>query len=222
MKIEVTLSKKITMAIHVALVEDDEEIRGSIIEFLTTTDDLLCTGSYSNAEEFIKNFKSLNVDVAVMDISLPGMSGIECVARCKPLRPEVQFLMCTSHGDAQKTFDSLCAGATGYLLKNSSPQQLFDAIRDIYRGGSPMSAQIARLVVNSFPEKGKDKKLLESFTSREQDILNALAKGFSYKEIAEDLLISIETVRTYLRNIYEKLQVHSKVEALNKLYQKDY
>lgn len=195
------------MAIHVALVEDDEEIRGSMIEFLTTTDDLLCTGSYSNAEEFIKNFNSLSVDVAVMDISLPGISGIECVARCKPLRPEVQFLMCTSHGDAQKTYDSLCAGATGYLLKNSSPQQLFDAIRDIYRGGSPMSPQIARLVVNSFPEK--DTKLMELFTRQEQDILNALAKGFSYKEIAEDLLISIETVHTYLRKIYEKLQAHS-------------
>lgn len=210
------------MAIHVALVEDDDEIRESMAEFLTTTDDLLCTGSFADAEHFIKDFDSLNVDVVVMDITLPGISGIECVAKCKPLRPEIQFLMCTSHGDAQKTLDSLCAGATGYLLKNSSPQQLFDAIRDIHRGGSPMSAQIARLVVNTFPDKGKDKKLLETFTDREQDILNDLARGFSYKEIADNLLISIETVRTYLRNIYDKLQVHSKVEALNKVFQKDY
>ncbi len=208
--------------IHIALIEDDNEIRESMAEFLTTTDDLLCVGSFATAEEFIKEFKPMELDVAVMDIALPGMSGIQCVAQCKPLRPEVQFLMCTSHGDAQKTFDSLCAGATGYLLKNSSPQQLFEAIRDIHKGGSPMSAQIARLVVNSFPEKIKNQKLLESFTGREQDILNALAKGLSYKEIADNLMISIETVRTYLRNIYEKLQVHSKVEALNKIYQKEF
>lgn len=208
--------------IHVALIEDDNEIRESMEEFLSTTDDLVCVGSFERAEDFIRKFRTLNLDVAVMDISLPGMSGIQCVSQLKPQRPEVQFLMCTSHGDAQKTFDSLCAGATGYLLKNSSPQQLFDAIRDIHRGGSPMSAQIARLVVSSFPDKGKNQKLFESFTSREQEILSALAKGYSYKEIADNLLISIETVRTYLRNIYEKLQVHSKVEALNKVFPKEF
>ncbi len=204
--------------IHVAIIEDDDEIRESMREFLSTTDDLICTGAYPCAEDFIKEFRNLEVDVALMDITLPGMSGIQCVMQLKPVRPEVQFLMCTSHGDAQKTFDSLCAGATGYLLKNSSPQQLFDAIRDIHKGGSPMSAQIARLVVNSFPEKGKDQELFESFTAREQEIITALSKGYSYKEIADNLLISIETVRTYLRNIYEKLHVHSKVEALNRVF----
>lgn len=208
--------------IHVALVEDDNEIRESMEEFLKTTDDLICVGSFERAEDFMKHFRSLNVDVAVMDISLPGISGIQCVSQLKPIKPEVQYLMCTSHGEAQKTFDSLCAGATGYLLKNSSPQQLFEAIRDIYNGGSPMSSQIARLVVNSFPDKGKNQKLFDSFTSREQEIINALSKGYSYKEIAENLLISIETVRTYLRNIYEKLQVHSKVEALNKVFSKEF
>ncbi len=208
--------------IHVAIIEDDKDIRESMKEFLATTDDLICTGDFGCAEDFQKAFRMLDVEVVLMDISLPGMSGIQCVEQLKPLRPEVQFLMCTSHGDAQKTFDSLCAGATGYLLKNASPQQLFDAIRDIHRGGSPMSAQIARLVVNSFPDKGKNQKLFETFTTREQEILTALSKGFSYKEIADNLLISIETVRTYLRKIYEKLQVHSKVEALNKVFPKDF
>jgi DNA-binding NarL/FixJ family response regulator len=219
----VYLCEKIDMPIiHVAIIEDDNEIRNSMQEFLSTTDDLICVGAFPNAEDFIKQFRMMDVEVVVMDITLPGMSGIQCVSQLKPMRPEVQFLMCTSHGDAEKTFDSLCAGATGYLLKNSSPQQLFDAIRDIYKGGSPMSAQIARLVVNSFPDKGKNQKLIETFTTREQEILNALAKGYSYREIADKLLISIETVRTYLRNIYDKLQVHSKVEALNKVFPKGF
>lgn len=204
--------------IHVAIIEDDDDIRESIREFISFTDDIICVGAFGNAEDFIRQFRVMDVNVVLMDISLPGMSGIQCVTQLKPTRPEVQFLMCTSHGDAQRTFDSLCAGATGYILKNCSPQQLFDAIRDINKGGSPMSAQIARLVVNSFPDKSKNQKLFESFTTREQEILTALAKGYSYKEIADNLLISIETVRTYLRNIYEKLQVHSKVEALNKVF----
>ena len=207
--------------IYVALVEDDDEVRNSMKEFLSITDDLSCIGSYANAEDFIKAFGQMNVDVVVMDITMPGMSGIQCVSMLKPKKPDVQFLMCTSHIDAEKTFDSLCAGATGYLLKNSPPDKLFEAIRDIHRGGSPMSSQIARFVVSSFPDKKKNTGLLETFTVREQEILNALAKGYQYKEIADQLDISIETVRTYLRKIYEKLQVHSKVEALNKVFPKD-
>jgi len=155
-----------------------------------------------------------------MDISLPGMSGIQCVARQKAIRPEVQFLMCTSHNEPEKTFDSLRAGATGYMLKNAPPEKLFEAIRDINKGGSPMSSEIARLVVSSFPDKNRDQQLIDTFTLREQEILYALAKGYQYKEIADQLYISIETVRTYLRKVYEKLQVHSKVEALNKVFPK--
>jgi DNA-binding NarL/FixJ family response regulator len=208
--------------IHVAIIEDDDDIRESMREFMSMTDDIVCTGAFPRAEDFIRQFRMMDVDVALMDITLPGMSGIQCVSQLKPVRPEVQFLMCTSHGDAQRTFDSLCSGATGYILKNCSPAQLFDAIRDIHKGGSPMSAQIARLVVNSFPDRGKNQQLFDNFTTREQEILTALAKGYSYKEIADNLLISIETVRTYLRNIYEKLQVHSKVEALNKVFPKGF
>jgi len=189
-------------------------------EFLNSTDDIYCLATFDNAEDFEKQFNSLHADVVLMDITLPGMTGIQCVSRLKHKKPQIQYLMCTSHDEPEKTFDSLCAGATGYLLKNSSPTQLFDAIRDINKGGSPMSAQIARLVVNSFPDKHKNQQLLETFTKREQEILHALAKGYQYKEIADQLYISIETVRTYLRKIYETLQVHSKVEALNKVFPK--
>lgn len=206
--------------INVVIVEDDNEIRKSMQELLATTDDLICIAEFYRAEELIKQFKTMNVDVVVMDITLPGMSGIQCVSLLKQLRPEVQFLMCTSNEQPEKTFDSLCAGATGYLLKNSPPEQFFNSIREIHKGGSPMSSQIARLVVNSFPEKNRNQHLLETFTTREQEILHALAKGYQYKEIAEQLFISIETVRTYLRKIYDKLQVHSKIEALNKVFPK--
>jgi DNA-binding NarL/FixJ family response regulator len=206
--------------IYIAIVEDNEEIRESMYEFVNSTNDIHCVAAFERAEDFEKKFRDMNVDVVVMDISLPGMTGIQCVSRQKPLRPEVQFLMCTSHNEPEKTFDSLRAGATGYMLKNAPPEKLFDAIRDIYKGGSPMSAEIARLVVSSFPEKNKNQQLIDTFTLREQEILYALSKGYQYKEIADQLFISIETVRTYLRKVYEKLQVHSKVEALNKVFPK--
>lgn len=208
--------------INVAIVEDDDEIRELITEFIRTTTDLYCVAAFDRAEGLVKGFRSLSIDVVLMDITLPGMSGIQAVSQLKPLNPSVQYLMCTTHSEPEKTFDSLCAGATGYILKNSPPDKVFDAIRDIHKGGSPMSAEIARMVVSSFPNKKKDAELLQTFTTREQEILNALAKGLSYKEIAGELFISIETVRTYLRKIYEKLQVHSKVEALNKVFPKDF
>ena len=206
--------------IRVALVEDDVDIRESMMDILPIPDDIVCNHSFEKAEDFIKVFEKLMVDVVLMDITLPGMTGIQCVRESKPKRPDVQFLMCTSHNDAQRTFDSLCAGATGYLLKNSTPNELHNAIRDIHKGGSPMSSEIARMVVSSFPNKNQNNDLLSTFTTREQEILHSLAKGYSYKEIASELFISIETVRTYLRKIYHKLQVHSKVEALNKVFPK--
>lgn len=204
--------------INIAIVEDDKIVRESMFDFLSEAEGIHCVGCFANAEDFVEQFDKLHPDVVLMDITLPRMSGIQCVSEMKPLRPTVQYLMCTSHNDPEKTFDSLCAGATGYILKNSSPDKLVEAIRDIYNGGSPMSSQIARLVVTSFPGKSKNAELLKSFTQREQDILNDLAKGYQYKEIAQRQFISVETVRTYLRNIYEKLHVHSKIEALNKLF----
>lgn len=208
--------------IRVTIVEDDAELRNAMMDLLSSSEEILCHKSYENAESFLKNVKDMMTDVVLMDITLPGMNGIQCVRESKPKRPDVQFLMCTSHNDTERTFDSLCAGATGYILKNSTPAQIIQAIYDINAGGSPMSPEIARLVINSIKDKNgqQNQNLLDTFTSREQEILHALAKGYSYKEIGEKLYISIETVRTYLRKIYEKLQVHSKVEALNKVFPK--
>ncbi len=207
--------------IRVAIVEDDEDIRESIVEIIPDSGDIICVRAYERAEEFLKELESLMVDVVLMDITLPGgMNGIQCVRQAKPKREEIQYLMCTSHNDQERTFDSLCAGATGYLLKNTRPEAMFAAIRDIHRGGSPMSPEIARMVVMSFPNKNQDNNLLEQFTTREQEVLHALAKGLTYQEIADKLFISIETVRTYLRKIYQKLQVRSKVEAINKVFPK--
>jgi len=205
--------------IKVAIVEDDQDIRESMVELLPKSGDILCVRSYERAEDLLKEIDQLMVDVVLMDISLiGGMDGIQAVRQAKVKRPDVQFMMCTSHNDATRTFDSLCAGATGYILKTANPQQLAQAVRDIYSGGSPMSAEIARMVVSSFPKQNQNQNLLDELTTREQEIVHALSKGLSYQEIADSLFISIETVRTYLRKIYEKLQVHSKVEALNKLF----
>ena len=204
--------------IKVVIVEDDPDIREFMTEIMEDIDDIVCTGTYESGEDFLKDFRKVNADVVLMDITLLGMNGIQCVRQAKPMNPEIQYLMCTSHNDAERTFDSLRAGATGYILKTSSPDEVHGAIRDIKRGGSPMSSEIARMVVTSFPNKSQQDEVLAQFTSREQEILHALAKGYSYKEIAANLFISVETVRTYLRNIYSKLQVHSKVEALNKVF----
>lgn len=207
--------------IRVAIVEDDPDIREAMKMLLPVDGDISCVHTYERAEGFLKEADRLMVDVVLMDITLPGgMDGIQAVRQAKPKRPEVQFLMCTSHNDAERTFDSLCAGATGYILKTARPEQVAQAVRDIHAGGSPMSPEIARLVVSSFPNKNQNQGLLETLTTREQEIVHALAKGLSYQEIADCLFISIETVRSYLRKVYEKLQVHSKVEALNKLFPK--
>ncbi len=205
--------------VKVVVVEDDADIREAMVSLLSQEVGIACHRAYERAEDFLREFEQMMVDVVLMDISLVGgMDGIQAVRQAKPKRPEVQFLMCTSHNDATRTFDSLCAGATGYILKTARPDQVAQAVRDIHAGGSPMSPEIARLVVSSFPSQTQNQNLLDALTTREQEVVHALAKGMTYQEIADNLFISIETVRTYLRKIYEKLQVHSKVEALNKLF----
>jgi DNA-binding NarL/FixJ family response regulator len=155
-----------------------------------------------------------------MDINLPGKDGIKTVEALKSIKPKVQYLMCTSYEQPEKIFESLCAGATGYLLKNCTPESLLQAIKEIYNGGSPMSPQIARLVVTSFNQNQKAIAEFELLTEREKEILQLLAKGFQYKEIAGKLFLSVETIRTYVRHIYEKLQVHTRTDALNKIFPK--
>ncbi len=204
--------------IHIAIVEDDNDILEYVKEIINLNPDTYCQHCYHSAEQFLHEVNTLVADVVLMDITLPEMNGIDCVKHAKQLRPDIQFMMFTSHNDAEKTFQSLCNGATGYLLKHESESNILQSIRDIHKGGSPMSTEIARIVVNSLQKKQSENTLLDSFTAREQQILIGLSKGMSYKELAATYFISIETVRTYLRKIYEKLQVHSKVEALNKVF----
>ena len=200
------------------MVEDDNDVRLSLTKAISSAPDLNCIASFSSAELFMESFPHLKVDVVLMDINLPGENGIETVARLKGKNPDVQFLMCTSFDDPQRTFDSLAAGATGYLLKNISPDKLRDAIREIHNGGSPMSPEIARLVVASFGRKPKQNDLLKTLSAREQEVLILLSEGFQYKEIADKLNVSIETIRTHIRNIYEALQVHTRTDAVNKVF----
>jgi len=208
------------MSIAVAIVEDDKEVRDALIRLVANSTDLDYAGSFPSAEKFIINFDTLNADVVIMDINLPGNSGIETVKKVKQLRPAIQYLMFTVFEDEDKIFDSLCVGATGYLLKNTPSQKIIESINEIYSGGSPMSAQIARKVIQSFSPKSEHNTLLEIFTPRETEILENLSKGYRYKEIAGILYISTETVRTHIRNIYLKLEVQSRTEALNKVYPK--
>jgi DNA-binding NarL/FixJ family response regulator len=208
------------MSINVTIVEDDDDIRQSLEEVLMVNEDINCVASFPNAEDFIDSFKYINTDVVLMDIGLPGKNGIAAVAETKLLKPKVQYLMCTSFEEPEKTFSSLCAGATGYMLKNCTHEELFQAIKDIHNGGSPMSPQIARLVVTSFNERKKKVAEFENLSQREKEILGYLSDGYQYKEIALKLFLSVETIRTYIRNIYEKLQVHTRTEALNKVFPK--
>lgn len=201
-----------------AFIEDDKIIRETISEFLSGFPELDLKGLFSKAEDAIPELKKNPVDVVLMDIHLPGKSGIECVRELHTAVPEMQFLMCSSFHEPEKIFESLKAGANGYVLKSASPEKLREAILDIQAGGSPMSPQIARLVVSSFSANEQVSKILKNLTAREQQILEGLAKGFQYREIAERLCLSTETVRTHLRRIYEKLQVRSKVEAINKVF----
>ena len=204
--------------IKVVIVEDDPELRRLLEQLIGKQDDMQVTKSFSNGRSFINDFKSLDVDVVIMDINMPGKTGIECVSETKHLRNDVQFLISTSFENHEYIFQALCAGATGYLLKSSKPAELLRAVRQISQGGSPMSMQIARLVVGSFQTDKKTTASVNELSTREKEIIHWLAQGLVYKEIGEKLFISPQTVRTHIRNIYEKLQVSSKTEAINKVF----
>jgi DNA-binding NarL/FixJ family response regulator len=179
---------------------------------------VLCVGVCKSGEEALETLPSLNPDVVLMDIGLPGMSGIECIARLKRELPSTQIMMLTVFEDDERIFNSITAGATGYLLKNTPPAKLIEAISDLHAGGSPMSNQIARRLVREFQKPHPKECDLSSLSARELEVLNLLAKGFLYKEIADTLKLSRHTVRTHIRNIYEKLQVRSRTEAVVKAF----
>jgi len=204
------------MAISVSIVEDSRGTRESLSELLKRSPGLRCVGAYANGEQALRELPEPGPDVVLMDINLPGMSGIECVARLKEKAPKTQVLMLTTYEEGDLIFESLRAGANGYLLKNMPPSELVHAVEQVYAGGSPMSMHIARKVVSHFQRIKKPSSEMEKLTKREQEILALLAKGFLYKEIADQLGISLSTVRAHLHTVYEKLHVQSRTEAVVK------
>lgn len=204
------------LLIRVAIVEDDAVIRRSLSQIVGEARGLSCVAACATAEEGLKRLPQLTPDVVLMDINLPQMSGIECVRRLRDLLPKTQVLMLTVYEDSDSIYRALRAGASGYLLKRSEPEQLLEAIHDVLLGGSPMTSQIARKVVQAFRISSEAENLSMKLTERESEILDFLVKGYANKELAEKLGVSVPTVRSHLRNIYEKLHVHSRTEAVAK------
>lgn len=205
--------------IKVAIVEDTDDIRISLALLIGSNKGFECQYAYSNCEEAMKELPEKAVDIILMDIHMPGMNGIECVSKLKPLMPGTQFMMCTVYDDDESIFKALRAGATGYILKRTTPSRIIESLIELYQGGAPMSGEIARRVVATFnqpPALSNEKT--ENLTPREKEILEQLAKGFLYKEIADTLFISRETVKKHIHNIYRKLEVQTRTEALNKAY----
>lgn len=203
-------------AIRVCLVEDDRATRDGLVKLLRHAPDIVCLATFSNAIEAERGILDLQPNVVLMDINLTGPSGIDCVAKLKPQGPKIEFLMLTTYDSSQVIFDALKAGASGYLLKRSAPDELLQAIRDVHGGGSPMSMQIARKVVAHFHLVPKGAAVPEILTNREEEILGLLAKGLAYKQIADRLGISRSTVHGHLHVIYRKLHVQSGREAVVK------
>jgi DNA-binding NarL/FixJ family response regulator len=206
------------MNIRVAIVEDTKDIREGLALLIDASDGFECVDNCRDGEMALEKLPLSKPDVVLMDINMPGISGVECVRRLKQDLPATQFLMCTVYEEDEHIFNSLKSGATGYILKKTPPDKLLEAIKDIHNGGSPMTGGIARKVMASFIPKTP--VIPNELSTREFEILEALAKGFRYKEIADKMFISIDTVRSHIRNIYEKLQVHSRTEALNKVFPK--
>lgn len=204
------------MPLTVSLIEDDLVTRESLRAILARDSRFACLGAYASAEEALTEIPTWPPDVVLVDINLPGRNGIECAAALKTACPDLALLMLTTYDDSERIFASLRAGASGYLLKRTTPTELLEAIEEVHRGGSPMSTHIARRVVSHFHQIRQPKTEVEKLTAREHEILALLAKGFLYKEIADQLGISASTVRAHLHAIYGKLHVQSRTEAVVK------
>ena len=204
------------MPITVSIVEDNEQLRTTLARVLNRAEGFRCLSHYANAEDALKEMPTVKPEVVLMDINLPGINGVECVRQLKQSLPALQVIMLTVYEDTENIFSALAAGATGYLLKRTKSAELLEAIREVHRGGSPMTTHIARKVTQSFQKAGSSPQPTENLSQREQEVLDCLSHGFLYKEIAEKLGISYETVHTYIRRIYEKLQVRTRTEAVAK------
>jgi DNA-binding NarL/FixJ family response regulator len=204
------------MAITVSIVEDNDQLRGTLARVISRAEGFQCVSQHATAEAALEALPKERPNVVLMDINLPGINGVECVRRLKPLTPDSLVVMLTAYEDTENIFNSLAAGASGYLLKRTTSAELLAAIRDVVKGGSPMTTHIARKVVQSFQKAGASTQPTENLSEREQQVLDCLSQGFLYKEIADKLGISYETVHTYIRRIYEKLQVRTRTEAVAK------
>jgi len=205
------------MEIKVAIFEDNSNMREGLYQLINGSQGFTCTGAFPNCDNLVQRIEKSNPDVIVMDIEMPGISGIEGVKLVKENFPEIKVLMETIFEDDAKIFDSICAGAEGYILKNTAPVEILSAIKEIYEGGSPMTPSIANRVLKMVKtQRASDSKNVFNLTDREKEILSCLVEGMSYKMIADECTISIDTVNVHIKNIYKKLQVHSKSEAVAK------
>jgi DNA-binding NarL/FixJ family response regulator len=202
--------------IEVALVEDREDIRAQLAHTIGRSPSLHLMRAYADSESALADLPSRNPDVVLMDINLPGLDGIECVRQLKTSMPEAQFVMLTVYEDGSRLFQSLMAGASGYLLKRTSPEKLRAAIQEVHQGGVPMTPEMARRVIRHFQDTTQPAPELQWLTPREGEVLQQLAKGYRYKEIEDNLNMSTGTLRTYVASIYKKLHVHSRTEAVVK------
>lgn len=204
--------------ISVIIVEDQKDIQGLLKGIVSRNDNYCCLEVCSTGEEALQKIPELLPDVVLMDIGLPGIDGIECVKKLKPVCPNTEFIMCTAYDEDEKVFLALQSGANSYILKKSKPEVLLSAIQEVHEGGSPMSSDIARKIVMNLQQTPATTKAQYHITNREEEILEQLSKGLTYTEIADKLFISIKTLKKHIYNIYEKLHVDNKVEAINKFY----
>jgi DNA-binding NarL/FixJ family response regulator len=207
--------------IRVSIVEDIAEIREGMRFIVNQTPDLTCMSVYSNAEDAFRGLTREPADIVIMDIALPGATGLDCIRRLKAAGSPMQFVVFTIYADSDQVFEALAAGASGYLLKDTAPDRIITALRELYEGGSPMSATIARKVVSSFQRPGRSANGSDdraNLSARETEVLALLAKGLLYKEIAAQLQISTGTVRQHIHHIYDKLHVQNRTEAINKAF----
>ena len=205
------------MTISVSIVEDDSAVRASLVKLINGSPGYRCVSEYPDAESALSDLPSVKPDVTLMDINLTGLNGVECVRRLKPHLPGTQVIMLTVYQNTEHIFNALAAGATGYLLKQTPPAELMTAIRSVHEGGSPMSSHIARKIVQFFQQPAPPSvNGAQALSPREAEVLDLLAKGYLYKEIADAMSVTYATVHTHIRHIYEKLQVRSRTEAVAK------